>query len=153
MAITEQARAQANKIVSDIRVSVLTDVYWNDVAERITTAIEAAHVHPASLTDAIEAVRDYRKWYDESIFTPTTIEETQAVHQQFDGMVDRISAQAARHTIDKLVENLESLEGKAPGQQLPRVCVNCENGEHEYCQDVEGCPCKCIATPSSGEEK
>ena len=66
MAITEQARAQANKIVSDIRVSVLTDVYWNDVAERITTAIEAAHVHPASLTDAIEAVKRLRnKWESE----------------------------------------------------------------------------------------
>lgn len=88
-----------------------------------------------SITDAIEEVRDYRKWYDEKMFTPVLTVETQAVHKQFDGMVDRISAQAARHTIDVLVERLSALQAKAGGGERD-LCL-AKHGGH-YCKDQQG---------------
>lgn len=92
------------------RVAVLAQ----DALDHLTRlrAVIAAPSPP--LPDAIQALRDFRKWYDEKMFPEITIEETNAVHQQFKGMVDRISASSARGTIDTLVEQLEALQPSPP---------------------------------------
>ena len=65
-----------------------------------------------------ELLLDQRRWYDESLFREVTAEETSAVHEKFDGMVDRISASMARHTIDRLLMRLElqQLEDELQGE-------------------------------------
>lgn len=61
----------------------------------------------------IALLLNWRKWYNEDLFSPWTIEEAQRVHEQFPGAVDRISADSVRGTIDNIIEDIRAGKHRA----------------------------------------
>lgn len=114
-----------------------------------------AAASPAGQAQAI--IRDWRKHYGEEIFKPLEDGETQKVHEQWPGLVDRISAGMARHTCDQLIEELASplpAEGVAEER-----CVKCGHAKlpdfDGHCTtlislaSLETCDCRCSDPPST----
>jgi chromosome segregation ATPase len=75
-----------------------------DAAERKLTTARAD-----AIGEALDAISDLRKAYPENVFTPIADGEAGKVHEQYPGLVDRISAQMARHLLDRLTKNFEQL--------------------------------------------
>lgn len=57
---------------------------------------------------AVDLLLSWRKWYNEEMFTPWTVEEANLVHAQFPNAVDRISADSARGTIDNILSDIRA---------------------------------------------
>lgn len=68
----------------------------------------------------ITLLMEWRKWYSEDLFSPWTTEEAQAIHAEFPGAVDRVSADSARGTIDNVIADIRA------GKHLPKEdCSQC----------------------------
>lgn len=59
-------------------------------------------------TTLIQFLQQRRKYYDEEIFRPWTIEEGCEVHAAFPNAVDRIAADSARRIIDTVISDIEA---------------------------------------------
>lgn len=56
-------------------------------------------------TMVVDVIAETRRWYAINIFSPPDEEIVKAIHRQYPGMVDRLSADMARRTCDLILDN------------------------------------------------
>lgn len=77
--------------------------------------IELSTARADAIGEAINELAERRKAYPESIFTPLVEGETAKVHEQWPGLVDRISADVCRWILDDMIATLEQLKEENRG--------------------------------------
>ena len=89
------------------KVKALVRAVREDCAKLCIDKTDAALRARVALLEkvVVDAIAETRKWYAINIFSPPDEDIVKAIHRQYPGTVDRLSADMARRTCDLVLSN------------------------------------------------